>query len=190
MCTSIENKHCFLPLDEVKCQMVCEPKDYFDSQLSLFVRKGEKSYILEDDLPFYAHLAKINAQITDQDRQRFGGVGNLFAQFIKLSEHTAIYLPDRSAKKPLPAFVRNLFYYSEFIDSTLPLDSVPARFELMDIIVITYEPSVKCYMEQAIQRKRELDRVRHSNFVNTASYMGNKKKIAGFIIESMFPYIS
>lgn len=190
MCTSIGNKHCFLPLDEVKCQMVCEPKDYFDSQLSIFVRKGGKAYILEDDLPFYAHLAKINAQITDQDRQRFGGVGNLFSQFIKLSEHTAIYLPDRASVKLLPAFVRNLFYYSEFIDSSLPLDSVPARFELMDIIVITYEPSVKHYMEQAVQRKMELDRVRHSNFVNTASYMGNKKKIAGFIIESMFPYIS
>lgn len=190
MCASIEKKHCFLPLDEVKRQMVCEPKNYFDSQLSLFIRRGEKSYILEDDLPFYAHLAKVNDRITDQDRQRFGGVGNLFAQFIKLSEHTAIYLPDRSTVKPIPAFVRNLFYYSEFIDRTLPLKPVPARFELMDIIVITYEPSVERYMKQAIQRKRELDRVRHSNFVNTASYMGNKKKIAGFIIESMFPYIS
>ena len=78
---------------------------------------------MEDDLPFYAHLAKINAQITDQDRQRFGGVGNLFAQFIKLSEHTAIYLPDRSAEKPLPAFVRNLFYYSEFIPFLHDLNS-------------------------------------------------------------------
>lgn len=190
MCTSIENKHCFLLLDEVNRQRISEAKDYFDSQLSVFIRNGKDTYVLKDDLPFYSRLAKINAHITDQDRQRFGGAGNLFTQFIKLSEHTAVYLPDSSTIKPLPAFVRNLFYCSDFIDSTLPLDSFATRFELMDTIVITYEPHVKQYMEQVMQRKRELDRIRKQNFVNTASYMGNKKKIAGFIMESMFPYIS
>lgn len=189
----IKNSKSFLSLDEVKQRIGSQAENlipYFDAQLFLCIQENGTNYVLADDLPFYVRLAEINTQITDQDRQRFGGVRNLFAQFFKLSDHTAVYLPDCSTVKPLPAFVRNLFYCSEFIDSTLPILSHPARFDLMGVIVVTYEPSVAHYMEQVIQRKLELDRVGHSNFVNTASYMGSKKKIAGFIIESMFPYIS
>lgn len=188
----IENNRCFLPLDEAKQQMGFQSKELSlctDTQLFICIQVEDKDYILEDDLPFYTHLVELNSQLTEDDQQRFGKEGNLFSQFLKLSEHTAVYLPDRLTKKPLPAFVRNLFYYSDFIDNNLPLNSSPTRFELMGIIVITYEPSVANYMEQVLQRKSELDRVRHLNFVNTTSYMGNKKKIAGFIIESMFPYI-
>lgn len=188
----IENNRCFLPLDEAKQKMGFQSKDLslcFGTQLFMCIQVGDTDYILEDDLPFYTHLVELNSQLTEGDQQRFGQEGNLFSQFLKLSEHTAVYLPDRLTQKPLPAFVRNLFYYSDFIDNKLPLNSFPTRFELMGIIVITYEPSVVNYMEQVLRRKNELDRVRHLNFVNTTSYMGNKKKIAGFIIESMFPYI-
>jgi len=189
----IENTRCFIPLNEVKQQMNSQSKDWsscFDTQLSLCIQVEDEDYILADDLPFYERLVKLNSHITEQDRQRFGKEGNLFSQFLKLSEHTAVYLPDRFAQKPLPAFVRNLFYYSEFIDNQLPPNSFSTRFELMEIIVVTYEQSIVNYMQQVLHRKSELDRVRHLNFVNTASYMGNKKKIAGFIIESMFPYVS
>lgn len=193
MSISIEKNPCFLPLDEAKQQIGFQSKDLslsFDTQLFVCIREGNDDYILRDDLPFYAHLVELNSQLTEEDQQRFGKEGNLFSQFLKLSEHTAVYLPDQLTQKPLPAFVRNLFYYSDFIDNNLlPLNPFPTRFELMGIIVVTYEPSVANYMEQVLQRKSELDRVRHLNFVNTASYMGNKKKIAGFIIESMFPYI-
>jgi len=188
----IENNRCFLSLDDAKQQMGFQAKDLslcFDTQLFMCIQSGDKDYILEDDLPFYTHLVELNSQLTKEDQQRFGQEGNLFSHFLKLSEHTAVYLPDRLTQKPLPAFVRNLFYYSDFIDDNLPLSPSPTRFELMGIIVVTYELAVANYLEQVIQRKSELDRVRHLNFVNTASYMGNKKKIAGFIIESMFPYI-
>lgn len=188
-----ESNHCFLPLDEVKLQVGSQSKDLnlcFDTQLFIYIQAEEKKYIIEDDLPFYARLIELNSQLTEEDQRRFGKEGNLFSQFLKLSEHTAVYLPDRLAQKPLPAFVRNLFYYSDIIDNNLPLNPFPIRFELMEIIVVTYESSVANYMEQVFQRKHELDRVRHLNFVNTASYMGNKKKIAGFIIESIFPHIS
>lgn len=190
---SIENDSNFIPLHIAKQWVTSHMQSgtrFFDSQMILCIQDGDKDYILKDDMDYYANLVKINSNITEYDRQRFGGEGNLFSKFVKISDHTAIYLPDEPMVKPLPAFVRNLFYYSELLDSSHTLKRIPARFEVLGVIVITYESSVELYLEQMIQRKRELDRVRHSNFVNTTSYMGNKKRIAGFIIESMFPHLS
>lgn len=193
MSISIENDSCFLPLNDIKQQISTSPIDLsfcFDTQLFLSIHECGIDYILADDLPFYIRLLKLNTHITDQDRQRFGNGGNLFSRFLKLSEHTVAYLPDSFLHKPLPAFVRNLFYYSDFISNTLSPNSFPTYFEIMGIIIVTYETTVINYLNQVVLRKKELDRIRHLNFVNTAAYMGNKKRITGFIIESIFPYVS
>ena len=193
MYMSIENNSSFIPLHIAKQWVASLMQDgarFFDPQMILRIQDSGKDYILKDDMVYYANLVKINSNITEHDRQRFGGEGNLFSRFVKISDHTAIYLPDEPTAKPLPAFVRNLFYYSELLDNSHTLKAVPARFEVLGVIVITYESSVEHYLEQMIQRKIELDRVRHLNFVNTTSYMGNKKRIAGFIIESMFPHLA
>lgn len=190
---SIENNSNFIPLNIDRQWIASHMKDgtrLFESQMMLCIQNSGKDYILKDDMAYYTNLVKINSSITEYDRQRFGGEGNLFSQFIKISDHTAIYLPDGHTARPLPAFVRNLVYYGELLDDLNTLKAIPARFEVFDIIVITYESSVEHYLEQVIQRKFELDRVRHLNFVNTTSYMGNKKRMAGFIIESMFPHLS
>lgn len=190
---SIENDSNFIPLDIAPKWVASHMQDgagIFDSRMILCIQDGGKDYILKDDMVCYENLGKINSNITEHDLQRFGGVGNLFSQFIKISDHTAVYLPDDLTDKPLPAFVRNLFYYSDLLDKSSTLKSESVRFEVLGVIVITYESSVEHYLKQMIQRKHELDRVRHLNFVNTTSYMGNKKRIAGFIIESMFPHLS
>lgn len=139
-----ENNDYFIPLQQAKQMLSGQAKEMlsspspFDSLLSLCVRKQGIDYILRDDLPFYLRLSKINYNITETDYQRFGGAGNLFAQFLKISEHTAIYLPDRLIEKPLPAFVRNLFYYPEFVERTPTIEDNPCQFDLMGITVITY----------------------------------------------------
>lgn len=191
----------FIPLKNVKQQISTQlnaQNPYIASlirQFSLGIRKGEIEYILKHDYDCYERLIQLNTHITETDRRKFEGVGtfDLFCQFLKISDYTAIYFSDMASQKPFPAFIRNLFYYSEFFaskDQEQKIEDRPIQYDLMGVTVITYETAVKCYIEEATYRKQELDRIRNSNFSNTASYMGNKKKIAGFIIEAIFPHIS
>ena len=160
----------------------------------LFLRVKDKSdgktYILQEDLPFYMRLAKINSNLSEADFIKFGNAKDLLSTFLKISDNTAIYITDYSEKRQIPAFVRNLFYYPVLVSHSEQPDAVPSRFDLMGVRVITYERQIKEYMERVVERKQGTDRVRHSIFSNTASYMGNKRKIAGFIVEAMFPHIT
>lgn len=196
MVASNEDANCFVPVEQVK-QLVLEqwkgptfPSRFFDAFLYTYFRQQGTDLILEDDIPFLLRLAKINANTDESERQHFGSSGDFFAQFFKISDYTAIYFTADPGRKVFPAFLRNLFYYPEFVDQSLPPETSSEQYELLGITVITFETSIKRYMEQVVQRKKVLDRVRHSNFVNTASYMGNKKKIAGFIAEAMVPHVS
>lgn len=188
----------FVPLEQVRQQITAETgTDAFWETFQnryLFLRIKDKGsgmeYILQEDLPFYLRLAKVNTNITEDSYDKFGTAKNLLSIFLKISDNTAIYLSDYSESRQIPAFVRNLFYYPILVSQPPQVETTASQFDLMGVTVITYERPIKEYMKRVIKRKQDTDRIRHSNFTNTASYMGNKKKIAGFIIEALFPYIS
>ena len=195
------NESSFLPLKNIEQQISTKLGAQTPHIISLIrqfflgIRKGETEYILKQDYDYYQRLIQLNTHITEIDRCKFAGIGtfDLFYQFLKMSDYTAIYFSDMASSKPFPAFVRNLFYYPDFFaseDYEQSIENKPSQYELMGVIIITYEKAVKRYIEEAMHRKQELDRIRNSSFANTTSYMGNKKKIAGFIIEAIFPHIS
>ena len=194
----IENNSHFISLEQVKQQILAETgsDNFWETHLNryLFLRIKDKDsateYVFKDDMPFYLRLAKINSKIPKDDYDKFGIEENLLSIFLKISDNTAIYISDYSETREVPAFVRNLFYYPILVNCHAQLEENVCKFNLMGVTVTTYEKQVKEYMERVIKRKQDTDRIRHSNFTNTASYMGNKKRIAGFIVEALFPYIS
>lgn len=195
---STENNSHFIPLEQVRQQILAETgtDGFWQTFLNcfLFLRVKDKgdggAYILQEDLPFYLRLAKVNSNLSDTDFIKFGNTNDLLSVFLKISDNTAIYITDYFEKRQIPAFVRNLFYYPVLVSHPEQPDAIPSQFDLMGIRVITYERQIKEYMDRVAERKQVTDRVRHSNFSNTASYMGNKRKIAGFIIEALFPHIT
>lgn len=195
---SIENNSQFVSLEQVRQQIFAETgtdkfwKTFLNYYLFLRIKdkSNEKEYIFKEDLPFYLRLAKVNANITEADLDKFGYAKNILSIFLKISDNTALYMTDYSEKRQIPAFVRNLFYYPILGNDPIQLDTIPSQFDLMGVTVITYERHIKEYMERVVERKQDTDWVRHSSFSNTASYMGNKRKIAGFIIEALFPHIT
>lgn len=195
---SIESNSHFISLEQVRQQILVETgTDKFWKTFQnhyLFLRIKDKSsgieYISREDLPFYLRLAKVNANISEDTYNKFGAAKNLLSVFLKISDNTVIYISDYSENRQIPAFVRNLFYYPILVSRPSQIETHPSQFDLMGITVITYERQIKEYMDRVVKRKQDTDRIRHSNFTNTASYMGNKKKIAGFIVEALFPYIS
>ena len=195
---SIESNSHFVSLEQVRQQIFVETgtDDFWKifQNHYLFLRIKDKSsgieYISREDLPFYLRLAKVNTNISEDNCDKFGSAKNLLSVFLKISDNTAIYISDYSENRQIPAFVRNLFYYPILVSYPPQVEMTLSQFDLMGVTVITYERQIKEYMERVVKRKQDTDRIRHSNFTNTASYMGNKKKIAGFIIEALFPYIS
>lgn len=184
----------FIPLEQAKKKIISETnKDVFNRLFSnkylfLSVKENGVEYIYRKDIPFYIRLAKTNLIITENDYEKFGSAYNLLSSFFKISDNTAVFAMDDLIYCGIPAFLRNLLYYPVFENYDNRIEINSERFEVMGITVITYETQIKEYMRNVIKRKKETDHVLKSNFASTASYMGNKRKIAGFLIEAIIPH--
>ena len=196
--TFIKNYEHFIALDEVRKQLfdAAGTDTFWQTSYNRYFFPSIKDkntgieYIPQEDLPFYLRLAKLNSTTPANSAAKFENAPDLLSVFLRISEDTALYITDYSASRTIPAFVRNLIYYPVWVSQPAQKDEIPSRFDLMDVTVITYERQIKDYMELVVTRKKATDRIRHSNFTNTASYMGNKKRIAGYIVETLFPHIS
>lgn len=159
----------------------------------LFIQLKENGtyYIPKDELPIYLKIFRLNTIKNDCNYSKFYYEDyNLLTQVVKITSNTVIYFPCTVLQEPVPAFVRNLFRFSLLKCKDLGVEKTSSVFELMGIVVVTYDAVIKDYLSQASLRKERIDRLHKSTFVNSASYMGSKKKISGFLIESMAPHIS
>lgn len=167
---------------------------WFDNLCKLIVipieHQGE-FYVFSDDLPMYLRIIQLNHSCDDSIISSFYYDDfHMLDYFFLASKHTGVYVPEILLNKPLPAFIRNIFYFSD-CDGTLEANEVePQQFEIMGLKIITYSLKIKHYLQDALDRKEQIDYIRKAKFINSASYMGNKKRISGFIIEALIPYYS
>ena len=59
---------------------------------------------------------------------------------------------------------------------------------MLGVTILTKNRSVCDYIESVISRKEKLEYIKSSSFANTSSFMGSKKKILGFIAESIIAH--
>lgn len=146
----------------------------------------EKEYIHRKDVILYERLLKLNSNITEDEIIQYGYNGSFLVSRIKLAEGTFLIYSQGDNQSAVPAFVRNIIYkFGDEKEGSCEL----CQIDLLNITIVTTNLRVRDYVESALYRKFQIDRIKHSNFANSSSYMGSKKKIAGFIVEAMFPYL-
>lgn len=150
--------------------------------------KEKYQYIYKTDLEICTNILLLNRHIDINELNRFGCNGDLFSSHIKMSKETFLIFKEETPKKQIPAFVRNMFYFST-LDMPYEEDEEISQFDLFGISLLTKDKYIKDYMIEVEGRRIRLISNKQSAFTTSASYMGNKKKIVGFIIESMMPYI-
>ena len=150
--------------------------------------KQKYLYMHKADLEICIHILRINSFVDYSEWYQFGYNGDLQSTHIKLSKATYLIFKETDLKRQIPAFVRNLFYFSEMKISDEEDEEI-SQFDLFGLSLLTKEKKIREYMTAVENRKTKLLSVKKSVFTASASYMGNKKRIIGFIVESMMPHI-
>lgn len=189
-----KNSHSnFLLLDDFVVCMQNDLQQEFDLSLlkklinkSLIVtiqRKNER-YVYKDDLKISKEIMYLNYGLSKNNHIYMGENESFFSELIKIEKNTFFCYPVQDEKKAAPVFVRNIIYM--FKDKYEGCQR--KEYNVFGITIITFNQYVASYIENAMYRKYRLDKIKSSNFANSSAYMGSKKRIVGFIIESLWPH--
>lgn len=89
-------------------------------------------------------------------------------------------------EKKVPAFVKNIIYfYGENFE-----ECEECQYDLLGVHIFTNNKYVSLYISDCASRKNLLDMMKSSNFANSSAYMGSKKGLVGFIVESIWPHLN
>lgn len=186
----------FIRLDEAERTLKSELNDSFNSQffrliidkylIVTIVEEGIE-YLSLDELEICKNILKLNCDLDTNGINEIGYNGSFLIKRIRLTKDTFLVYEMADSHKPLPAFVRNIIYYSKINEKSENICETE-QYELLGITIITENKNVCRYLENAIFREHQLANIKSSNFANSSSYMGSKKRLLGFIIESMFPH--
>lgn len=194
MCMNLEKSKYFIKMDEAERELRIELGELFDYSLFqeiinklliVTINDNGEKYIWLDELEIFKRILILNSGSELVDTEGICCNGSFFVKTIRISPDTTLIYEVCDSNKAVPAFVRNILYLSD--DIFFERCEV-TQFELMGIGVRTINKKICTYIDKAISRKLQLDRVKSSNFANSSSYMGSKKKLAGFIVEAMFPH--
>jgi adenine-specific DNA methylase len=165
---------------------------YRDDLLEIFIAKAliigyEKKnelYFLREEIDVCQKLMRFNYEHSDLDYEFVGYSGTLFSNFIKIGEGTYISYSEQDSTKRVPVLVKNILYF--FMDKYEKGEE--HRYEFKGVIVNTDNTFVSEYVSNAIYRAYKIDTIKKSNFASSSCYMGSKKDIVGFLIESVWPH--
>ncbi|HHV10278.1 MAG TPA: hypothetical protein GXX75_08385, partial [Clostridiales bacterium] len=188
-------KH-FITVDEAVIELKNELKEKFNEDLFyrflnkfliIPVTRDDTTYIYRHDMILCNKLMRLNYNITDQEIIKYGYNGSFLVSRIKISKGTFLIYDECDNKSAVPVFVRNILYdFSENQEEQCEL----CQMDLLGTTIVTTDLGIRRYIENAIFRKHQLDKIKHSNFANSSSYMGSKKKIVGFVLESILPHLT
>ncbi|MCI8672532.1 MAG: hypothetical protein HFI89_03465 [Lachnospiraceae bacterium] len=191
---SIAENEYFIQIDDAENRLRRELNENFDyflfkkiinKFLIVTVLDNGNKYLSIDELKLCKKLIKLNQQKQVSDMEDIYYNESFLVETIRLSKDTVLIYEICDSNKVIPAFVKNiLYFYSEECFEKCEA----TQFELLGIVVRTVNPKICSYIQNAIFRKYKLDRLKTSNFANSSSYMGTKKKLTSFIIESMYPH--
>lgn len=185
----------FYSYDELMEQMEKEIKGQFSRELlDKFIDKGLIVPLFEDgekcfqreDIGICKRLLLLNVRFSAEDYAFVGYDGNIFIDRVKLGEGTYVSYPLEDNHRQFPVLVRNIIYL--FADKYKQGEE--RKYDLSGISVVTDNCYVSEYISNALYRMYRLNRIKSSSFANSSVYMGSKKDIIGFIVESIWPHCS
>ena len=153
--------------------------------LVVIINRNEQKYVYKDDLDICIKLFHLNYNIPEDDFLGVGYNGSFFIERFKIEKSTFFCYGIQEGQKAAPVFVRNIIYM--FDELYTPCERT--EYDVFGVTIVTYNRHVADYIENAIYRKYRLDQIKHSNFANSSTYMGSKKSLIGFIVESLWPHI-
>lgn len=172
--------------DDLK-ELFCENllQELIEKNLLISFNKDEKSYFYYKDIEICKKLLIWNTTHTQYDYDFVGYDGDIFFEILKIAEGTYLrYVKKNKCVKKVPAYVRNILYF--FIDKYEKSEEI--QFELLDTFIVTDNKFVISYITNATYRMYCLENTKLSNFTNSSTYMGIKKDIKGFLVESIWPH--
>ena len=141
-------------------------------------------YISTSEYKICQRLFDLNYEIPQEDYLKYSYDGNFWVERIKITPHSYLVYELGDVNKHVPSYVRNIIYFMWNYDER---ECELTQFNLAGATVVTTNRLVCNYIDNAMYRKYQLDNLKTSTFANSSAYMGSKRKIIGFIIESIFP---
>lgn len=188
-----ENRY-FIRMEEAEELLRKDLKECFNGELfheminkSLIVSfiDNEDKYLWIEELELCKRLFILNDNLDLYSLKEIGYNGNFLIKFIKIGPTTYLLYDISESNAAVPAYVRNILYYSlEELGNSCGM----TQYELLKTTVMTGDTKICKYIENAIYREHQLTNLKLTNFANSSSYMGTKKRLLGFIIEAMFPH--
>lgn len=196
MCMNIEknsNSHFLLLENSVEKLKLALGQEYNEQLFNILLAKSlvvtinrdEQKYIYKDDLEICKELLHLNYNIPKEDYLNVGYNGSFFIERLKIEKYTFFCYSIQDAQKAAPVFVRNIIYM--FKELYKPCDRM--EYDVLGVTIVTYNRCVADYIENAMYRKYCLEKIKLSNFANSSAYMGSKKSLVGFVVESLWPHI-
>lgn len=198
------NNEYFVLLDEFKEKLQNElGKKFNDKLFETIVNKGLIVTVLESDFSYQTkrnseirkyvlnseyevcqRLFELNYKIPKEDEQKYFYDGNFWVERIKITPNSYLIYEMGDVSKHIPSYIRNIIYFMWNCDEK---ECELSQFTLAGATVLTTNKLICNYIDNAMYRKYQIDNLKTSTFANSSAYMGSKRKIVGFIVESIFP---
>lgn len=153
--------------------------------LIITIERKDETYLYKDDLDICKEIMHLNFNLSENDYMNVGYNETFLVERIKIEAETFFCYSLQDSQKVAPAFIRNIIYM--FKDKCKKCDRM--EYDVLGVTIVTYNKFVATYIENAMYRKYRLDQIKMSNFANSSVYMGSKKSLVGFIVESLWPHI-
>lgn len=148
-----------------------------------FDQDGE-TYFFEKDVFLCKKIMEENYHIEEEIKSAFGYRSDLLFDILKIGFGTFIKT-SKGEKKKIPAYVRNITF-----DSMLDYDKIENGIicNLNGNLVASNNLYVIRYFEKVQERSNLIKKSSQRDFANTSTYMGIKRPIMDFVIDSIMPY--
>lgn len=156
--------------------------DIVDRGLIVSLNREQIQYFIEKDIYLCKKLLEQNYEISDDIISFFGFRMDVFFDIIKITDGTFLKSLKGSEKKRVPAYIRNLLFMSENRTYEKTNEKV---FNLSECTVVSDNLFVIHYLDEVKKREGLYTEFENNDFANTSTYMGIKKNIINFVMESI-----
>jgi adenine-specific DNA-methyltransferase len=150
----------------------------------------EKNWIIASDLEEL--LSVLNFLVDAKEIPLIGSslLEEGIPAYIEINGHTKIELVSKRSKctSTYYSFIKNLITFASNIEKSISLEQKEEVSHLSFAKVQTSSRAVSMYAYNQIELHKKLGFIDPSQFANSASYLGSKRTLSGFIIEAITPY--